>query len=86
MCLQKDATKGWGYTLVNDDNTYLSELKKIYLAIAKSKCIVGYCYTQLYDVEQEINGLLTYDRKPKVPVEKIRGINELVPITLQKIK
>ena len=86
VCLQKDATKGWGYTLVNDDNTYLSELKKIYLAIAKSKCIVGYCYTQLYDVEQEINGLLTYDRKPKVPVEKIRGINELVPIVLQKIK
>ncbi|PLS81585.1 hypothetical protein CYG49_01655, partial [Candidatus Saccharibacteria bacterium] len=25
----------------------------------------GYCYTQLVDVEQEINGLLTYDRRPK---------------------
>ena len=25
--------------------------------------INGYCYTQLSDVEQEINGLLTYDRK-----------------------
>jgi hypothetical protein len=23
------------------------------------------CYTQLTDVEQEMNGLYTYDRKPK---------------------
>jgi hypothetical protein len=34
----------------------------------------GFCYTQLTDVEQEINGLLTYDRIPKAPVEKIREI------------
>ena len=27
--------------------------------------ISGFCYTQLTDVEQEINGLYTYDRKPK---------------------
>jgi hypothetical protein len=25
----------------------------------------GFCYTQLYDIEQEENGLYTYDRKPK---------------------
>ncbi|MDB5053068.1 MAG: glycoside hydrolase family 2 sugar binding, partial [Bacilli bacterium] len=31
---------------------------------------------QLTDVEQEINGLLTYDRKPKVPLEVIKQINE----------
>jgi hypothetical protein len=27
--------------------------------------MLGYCYTQLTDVEQEQNGLYTYDRKPK---------------------
>ena len=27
--------------------------------------IFGFCYTQLYDVEQEVNGLYTYERKPK---------------------
>ena len=32
-------------------------------------------YTQLCDVEQEMNGLLTYDREPKVPVEQIRNVN-----------
>jgi hypothetical protein len=29
-------------------------------------------------VEQEINGLMTYDRKPKFDVEKVREINSLV--------
>ena len=27
--------------------------------------ICGFCYTQLTDVEQEVNGLYTYDRQPK---------------------
>jgi hypothetical protein len=36
--------------------------------------VQGFCYTQLTDVEQEVNGLLTYDRKPKADLEKIRSI------------
>ena len=38
---------------------------------------VNSCYTQLTDVEQEVNGLLTYDRKPKCDVEEIRRINSI---------
>jgi hypothetical protein len=34
----------------------------------------GYCYTQLTDVEQEINGLLTADRKPKADVDELKRI------------
>ena len=37
--------------------------------------IMGFCYTQLYDVEQETNGLYTYDREPKFDVEIFRKIN-----------
>ena len=33
------------------------------------------CYTQLTDVMQEINGLLTPDRKPKMDVERLRKQN-----------
>ena len=36
----------------------------------------GYCYTQLTDVMQEINGLLTPDRQPKMDVERVREINQ----------
>ncbi len=37
--------------------------------------VAGFCYTQLTDVEQEMNGLLTYDRRPKVDVEKVAAVN-----------
>lgn len=36
---------------------------------------VRFCYTQLYDVEQEVNGLYTYDRRPKFDPDVIRRIN-----------
>ena len=38
----------------------------------------GFCYTQLYDVEQERNGLYYYDRTPKFAVEQIKAINQQV--------
>lgn len=44
-------------------------------AVYSSNILYGICYTQLTDVEQEINGLLTYDRKPKCDLEKIKEIN-----------
>ncbi|HXQ71442.1 MAG TPA: glycoside hydrolase family 2 TIM barrel-domain containing protein [Pyrinomonadaceae bacterium] len=37
--------------------------------------LAGFCYTQLTDIEQEINGLLTYDRQTKVPAEEIAHIH-----------
>ena len=36
----------------------------------------GFCYTQLYDVEQEQNGLLTYARGQKFSPEGVRRIAE----------
>ena len=36
--------------------------------------IAGFCYTQLTDTEQEQNGLLTADRKPKIPAKQVRAI------------
>jgi hypothetical protein len=32
----------------------------------------GFVWTQLTDIQQEINGLLYFDRTPKVPIEQIR--------------
>jgi beta-galactosidase/beta-glucuronidase len=34
----------------------------------------GYCYTQFSDVEQEVNGLVTFDRKPKLPLTILNAI------------
>lgn len=32
----------------------------------------GYCYTQFTDVEQEVNGIYTYDRKLKFNTERLK--------------
>jgi beta-galactosidase/beta-glucuronidase len=38
--------------------------------------VAGFCWTQLTDVEQEQNGLLTYDRRWKTDPAAIRAVNE----------
>jgi beta-galactosidase/beta-glucuronidase len=38
--------------------------------------VAGFIWTQLTDVEGELNGLLTHDRRPKAPQEMIRAANE----------
>ena len=56
---------GWGYTSVKTEEEYVSRYEKHIDMMKESKKICGYCYTQLYDVEQEQNGILFYNRKQK---------------------
>ncbi|TKC16422.1 glycoside hydrolase family 2 protein [Robertmurraya kyonggiensis] len=72
-----DDANGWGYTSVANVEDYLADYKRIMEAIYSSKILFGYCYTQLTDVEQEINGILTYDRKPKCDLKEIKRINDM---------
>jgi len=65
---------GWGYSMVFDAEEFLERYESLLEALLQSEPVQGFCYTQLTDVEQEVNGLLTYDRKPKAPLEKIREI------------
>lgn len=67
---------GWGYTSAASEEEFVSEYRRVMDAVFASQILWGFCYTQLYDVEQEINGLLTYQRRPKCDLEKIRAINE----------
>jgi hypothetical protein len=39
--------------------------------------ITGYCLTQAYDVENEKNGLLNFDRSEKYPAKAVRAVNEM---------
>jgi hypothetical protein len=63
------------YGSVNDTDELLAKYEDLMGSIASLGFIAGFCYTQLCDIEQEINGLLTYDRRPKVPIEEIARIN-----------
>ncbi|HKW96517.1 MAG TPA: glycoside hydrolase family 2 TIM barrel-domain containing protein [Bryobacteraceae bacterium] len=69
----------WGYSGVEKTaDSALERLRGLYSAIARTPAWSGLCYTQLTDVEQEINGLMTYDRKPKFDVRAVKEINDLV--------
>ncbi len=81
VAFKKDTgAKAWGYTTCLDENEYEADLRRIYLAIKESRCIQGICYTQLTDVEQEVNGLMTFDRKFKIDPSIIKEINDSLEI------
>ena len=67
---------GWGYgNQVTDEKTFLERFRNITMAIKSLPYSVGFCYTQVTDVQQEVNGLYTGRREPKVNMEEIRKIN-----------
>ncbi len=71
---RKDA---WGYTSSDTPEAFLSTYRRLIETVKKSEILCGFCYTQLTDVEQETNGLMTYDRQWKVSPEEICAINSL---------
>jgi len=69
----------WGYSGVEPTaDAALERIAGLYRAVAEIPQIAGVCYTQLYDVEQEVNGLLTYDRRLKFDPLQIKRINSLL--------
>lgn len=62
--------KAWGYgQRPQDEKEFMERFKGLADVLLDNPHIAGLCYTQLTDVEQEVNGLYTYDRKPKFPPE-----------------
>ncbi len=58
--------EGWGYgNRPKSREEFIARYKGLTEALLDNPAICALCYTQLTDVEQEQNGLYTYDRKPK---------------------
>lgn len=67
--------RGWGYGAdAKSEEEFLTRLKGLTDVLLDNKDIFAYCYTQLTDIEQEQNGLLTYNRQFKFPPEVIHPI------------
>ena len=74
--LWSDKKDGWGYgDGPKTEEEFIERYKELTESLLDNPNMLGFCYTQLYDVEQEQNGLLTYDRKFKFNPEIIRKIN-----------
>ncbi len=69
-------TEAWGYNAVADEAAFVANYVKTVKMLLACKVLSGFCYTQLYDVEQEQNGFYTYDRKLKLSAEAVKKIAE----------
>ena len=68
--------EGWGYgNAPKTEEEFIARYKGLTDALLDNEDMFAFCYTQLYDVEQEKNGLYTYEREPKFDIEIFRNIN-----------
>jgi len=71
--------RGWGYggaaRRPRSEAEFLARYRALTETLLRHPEMFGFCYTQLYDVEQEVNGLHTYSRRPKFDPAVIRAIN-----------
>lgn len=81
------AGKNWGYVKFNTPEEVTNEYIKYadHLLELIEKGFSAAVYTQITDVEEEVNGLVTYDRKViKVDEPKIKAINQKICNSLNK--
>jgi len=68
--------KRWGYgQKPSSSEEFLKRYRALTDGLLMNPRVSGFAYTQLYDVEQEVNGLHTYDRRPKFDPQIIREVN-----------
>jgi len=75
----RNSEQGWGYGNIDgrprSPEQFLARYRGLTQALLLNPRVCAFCYTQLYDVEQEVNGLYTYRRSPKFDPSVIREIN-----------
>lgn len=72
-------TDRFDYTAAVDADDLLARFATLTAAVESVPEMRGWCWTQLADTEQEINGLLTADRRPKVAPARLRAVLDGLP-------
>ncbi|MBR5036914.1 MAG: beta-glucuronidase, partial [Prevotella sp.] len=77
---QEERANSWGYgENIDSIEEFYNLLEKQVDALKASEYVVGFCYTQITDVEQEKNGIYRFDRSPKFDAARLRAIFERIP-------
>lgn len=72
---ESDRIDGWGYgDEPKTEEEFYQRFEGLTAALLENPKIFGLCYTQLTDVEQEKNGLYTYNRTSKFDTGRIKAI------------
>lgn len=71
--VQGSGDEGWGYgNRPRDIEEVYQRIEDLTRVLIDHPHIAGYTYTQLTDIEQEQNGIYTYDRQSKFDTERLR--------------
>jgi len=62
---------GWGYSRAQTVEDFARQFEALMRAVHSVGLFSGFCYTQFADTYQEVNGLLTADRRSKIPFARI---------------
>jgi beta-galactosidase/beta-glucuronidase len=63
--------KTWGYSRAESSEELAERYTKLLEAVRALPLLSGFCYTQFTDTYQEANGLLTMNREPKFPLDRM---------------
>ena len=68
---------GWGWLEVAGKEEFVVAYRDLVDALMQPGPVEGFCYTQLADVQQEQNGLMTADREPKVDPATLHALTTI---------
>lgn len=66
----------YGYGKVTTSEEFATKYAELNAPLHESNELIGVCYTQLTDTEQETNGLLLEDRTPKLDIDVLAAITK----------
>ncbi|CAI6088638.1 unnamed protein product [Clonostachys chloroleuca] len=79
--------RDWGYTTASDPEDLLKRVSRLVKGVTKGGHCCAFVYTQLTDIEQEANGLYSFDRKEKLDSAKVRALmEEAIQLYYDRIK
>ena len=75
----ENTKEAWGYgNAARSLEEFYERYEGLTTALIDNPKMLGFCYTQLTDVEQELNGIYRYDRTEKFDAERLYKINTKV--------
>ena len=75
----ENTKEAWGYgNAARSLEEFYERYEGLTTALIDNPKMLGFCYTQLTDVEQELNGIYNYDRTEKFDAERLYKINTKV--------
>lgn len=66
-------SQDWGYSNASTPEDFAERVRLMCIALGPQSGLIGFCYTQLTDTMQEVNGLLDENREPKTSMAALRN-------------